>query len=532
MIDMSLVTLEQNVPLSASLLWKYQREYFTKKGINAWANGEVPFYVTSNVLIAYCYAQFALRFIQDNLKNNTINPEKPIYFTELGSGSGKISFLFLQKLTEFLKTYHLDHLKICYVITDFTENNLAFWESHPNFKEYLAQGILDFAIFQIGTKNDLHLVHHNITLGENSCENPIIAIGNYIFDTVEHDSFRIQNNTLEEGVVTTKTPEDNIQGDGIGSLDRLMTDFYYRKIELPYYNNSAMDDILQYYATTIQNGSFLAPIGAVKCIDNLRRLCNNRLLLISGDKGYSSLESLKNLGTPHIAFHGSFSMMVNFDFIGRYFVNIGGDALVAEDHDGMKISMFCLGQKFSDLIETSWANEQFNTHLSTKEFLEIKNFLIRDIFDLTLEQIIALLKFSYWDSDIFYSVSPQLIRLVGQASPELLTILRQGLKEIERVYYYIRNVKNIPLELAHVYMQMRDYDDAIYHYQKTIEWFSESSSIYFDMALCHYFNNNSVKALEYFQKVLALNPDNEEAKVWAGRISAELNPSTSEDTTK
>lgn len=525
---MSLVTLEQNVCLSQSLLWKYQRDYFTKKGINAWANGEVPFYVTSNVLIAYCYAQFALRFIQDSLRNKTINPEKPIYFTELGSGSGKISYLFLQKLTEFLKTYHLDHLKICYVITDFTDSNVAFWQSQPNFKDFLAQGILDFAIFQIGTKHDLHLIHHNIVLGENSSENPIIAIGNYIFDTVEHDSFRIEDGVLEEGVVTTKTPEDNVTETGVGTLDRLMTDFYYRKVEMPYYNNPAMDNVLTEYLQLVQNGSFLVPTGAVQCITNLRRLCNDKLLLISADKGYSSVESLKNLGTPHIAFHGSFSMMVNFDFIGRYFKHIGGDALVAEDHDGMKTSLFCLGQKFCDLPETSWANEQFNTHLSTKEFLELKNFLIRDIFELTLEQIIALLRFSYWDSDIFYSVAPQLIRLVGQASPELLTLVRQGLKEVWRVYYYIRNIKNIPLELAHVYMQMRDYDDAIFFYQKTVDWFGETSAIYFDMALCHYFNNNSPAALECFQKSLAVNPENEEAKNWAARIAEELNKTNSE----
>ena len=37
--------------------------------------------------------------------------------------------------------------KICYVMTDFTESNFAWWSGHPQLKPYFDSGQLDSAIF-------------------------------------------------------------------------------------------------------------------------------------------------------------------------------------------------------------------------------------------------------------------------------------------------------------------------------------------------------------------------------------------------
>lgn len=522
-----ITTLEQNARFSESLLWQYQRDYFARKGVVAWETVEVPYYVTSNVLIAYSFAQITLRYLQDGLANGFIDPAHPVYLFELGTGSGKFSFLFMKHFFELLKHFHLDHLKFCYVMTDFTESNMLFWQQQPRFKEFLAKGWLDFAIYRIGEKQDIKLVNQNITLGDGSLKNPFIAVGNYIFDTVPHDLFRITAGKLEEGLITTKTPADNVAGDSVHSLDRLQTDFSFAEINTPYYHREELDNILTDYLHQMAESTFLVPTGGIASIDNLRRLSNDRLLFITSDKGYSSTASLKQLGTPHIAFHGSFSMMVNFDFVGRYFKNLGGDCLLAEDHEGMKTSVFCLGQKFSDLPNTSWANYIFTTHISTKEFLEIKNFLINDTSLLDLDHILSLLKFSYWDPDIFYSISTRLASIVNQATPGYLDTLKPGLKAIEDNFYFIRSYKNVPFELGHVYHVIGDLDEALRLYQTSLDFFGKESPVFFNSGLCYYYKHDLKKALEYFQKAYATNPDNKSAKEWIGHVEKELTASAS-----
>jgi len=519
MSNNNLVTLEQDVSFSQSLLWKYQKDYFAQKGINAWANSSVPFYVTSNMVIAYSYAQMALRFIQDNLANGTIDPKQPIYLFELATGSGKLSYLFLHLFKQFLQQLRLDYLDFHYVMTDFTTNNLQYWQSHECLKPFAASGMLDFAIFDIGTMQNITLINSKVVLDTNSCKNPIIVIANYTFDTVNHDLFRIAGGNLEAGYITTKTTQDNIIPDGIQDLERLQTDFTFQPIKLPFYQDNNLNAILDYYHKNLNDTTFLVPLGAIAAVDNLARIANNRLLLLSCDKGFTSIDALKNLSKPHIAFHGSFSMMVNFDFLGRYMEQLGGDTALAEDYEGTKVSVFCLGFKFNQLPNTTWAIDQFNTHFATNEFLLIKNFLIRDTSKLDMEHILALLKFSYWDTDIFFSVASRIAEIITKSSPGQIKAMHLGLKTLDDHFYFVRNYKNIPFEIGHIYQVLNDLEAAIKFYQKAIDLYGEESSTYFNMGLCRYHKHDVSIALECFEKAYALNSNNASAKEWIDHIN-------------
>lgn len=55
--------------------------------------------------------------------------------------------------------------------------------------------------------------------------------------------------------------------------------------------------------------------------------CRLRAVVISGDKGNNNPEQFRGLMDPHIAVHGSFSVMVNYHAIGAYFTSRGGFAL-------------------------------------------------------------------------------------------------------------------------------------------------------------------------------------------------------------
>lgn len=52
------------------------------------------------------------------------------------------------------------------------------------------------------------------------------------------------------------------------------------------------------------------------------------VLCCLGDKAYNHETELKGLRDPHIAVHGSFSLMVNFDAVRHYFESKGGTLLL------------------------------------------------------------------------------------------------------------------------------------------------------------------------------------------------------------
>src|SRR5436309_14545098 len=86
--------LEEPRPLSQSLLWKIQRNFFKQQGAAAWGEHIVPFYITTNPFIANAYAQVVLGFLRDchaatsvgtTDSFGTLDPGQPIYIVELGS---------------------------------------------------------------------------------------------------------------------------------------------------------------------------------------------------------------------------------------------------------------------------------------------------------------------------------------------------------------------------------------------------------------------------------------------------------------
>lgn len=58
-----------------------------------------------------------------------------------------------------IKRVFLALLQIVYVMTDFTHNNFNFWEDHPSLKPFLANGMLDSAIFDAVNDSEIKLAH-------------------------------------------------------------------------------------------------------------------------------------------------------------------------------------------------------------------------------------------------------------------------------------------------------------------------------------------------------------------------------------
>ncbi len=141
--------VEESKPLSRSLLWQLQRRFFEQHGIDAWRQAIVPHYVTSNPFIADAYARVLFGFLRDWQAGSPtpLDPSRPVYLIELGAGSGRFAFHFLQSFLRAYRHSSLGRQRVTYVMTDFAARTLDFWQTHPSLQPLVAQGLLDFAHF-------------------------------------------------------------------------------------------------------------------------------------------------------------------------------------------------------------------------------------------------------------------------------------------------------------------------------------------------------------------------------------------------
>lgn len=49
--------VEEARRLSESFIWRLPQAFYAAEGVNAWASGTVPWFVTSNTLVARAYAR-------------------------------------------------------------------------------------------------------------------------------------------------------------------------------------------------------------------------------------------------------------------------------------------------------------------------------------------------------------------------------------------------------------------------------------------------------------------------------------------
>ena len=372
--------LESNQRLSQSLLWKHQRNFFSEQGIEAWNTGKVPHYATSNPFIANAYGKVVFGFLRDcNLNTQTpLDITQPVYIVELGSGSGRFAYHFLKQFFDIYRQSTLETIPVKYIMTDFAQENLDFWQSHPSLHPFVNQGLLDFAHFDVEKDSTLKLVHADETLDSSNLKNPLIVIANYFFDSIPHDLFHIDNGELYETLITLTTPTSHPESKETTELDEIQISYTDSAITADtYYDDPALNLVLKDYRNSLKSTYLLFPIVALTCLSKLRQLSGDRLLFLSGDKGYSNADSLEGRGIPNLTkHHGCFSLSVNHHAIAQYTQNQGGQALTPNHlHRSLDMSAFLWGQPIDGYIETYQTYETAINQASPDDFFALKKAL-------------------------------------------------------------------------------------------------------------------------------------------------------------
>ncbi|KAI9992469.1 hypothetical protein PInf_017882 [Phytophthora infestans] len=552
--------LEDFTPFARCHLWKLMMSFYDRQGVESWAQGIVPHFITSNTFIAKRYSNVLSAYFRDALKPESmspVDPSQPFYIVELGAGSGKFSFYFLKALAQMESVLDFPLSNIRYVMTDFTEQNFNFWKTHPALAPFVKRGIVDFAIFDATTDTELRLYSSGQVIRPNDLSNPLCLIANYLFDTLYHDLFQVDGGVLKEGLVSvgSKRAEESDPLDP-EIIKRLNNIFKYEQIDEAYYGESRphCNYILrwyhEYFDPASSGATVLVPIGALSAIERLAALSKNGLVALSGDKGNNNPDHFRGVSDPHIAVHGSFSVMVNYHAIGVYFASRGGFALHSpQEEASLKVSAFVLpanaaGESealsstmaglYGDGLDEACDKRSLKfPYLKTAFRDEIVSFGPNDFFVMqkstkedakapSLKAVLALMKLSGWDPDVFYKFRDVLLDQSPTAAPKLKQDVVYGIPMVWKNYYALDKEKDVAFEIGRLFYGLHEYDSALAYYTLSAQEMGKHHVTSHNMGLCHYSKKQLELAATCFEEAYSLNHSYQKAATWLQRVRKEL----------
>lgn len=493
--------LERDVPLSQSLIWRLQREFYIQRGLKAWTEDLVPNFITNNPFFAEIYARIVFNFLGD-CAGPEVSPASPLRLLELGAGVGKFSCLFLRHLTALLRANSIAPETVRYCMTDCSESTIQAWRTNSYLAEFLESGVLEFELLQAGEEIKSRFLNR---------KGPLVLIANYVFDSLPQDAFVIQEVKILEALVTTTAPPQS------SLLSHLQLSFKNVVVPLHRYSDQTWNEILERYRGRLSAATVFFPSIALKMLQELGVFTDGRMLVLAADKGYAHEEALSlSQGPPALEFHAPncFSMMVNFDALGKYFTSMGGEALLPDKHySGLSICGFLQGRAADRFPATKRAYREAQEAFGPDDLFTLLAWLNAHMEEMTVPQILATLRLTRWDSTA-------LVRLFPVLAPQLRTVKaeRQDLRSaVMRTWanrYPVSPGDNaLAFHCGVILLELRFFADAASMFKASQQMLGPSAATSYNLGLCSLGLGRSEEALAFMVEACELDPRFEPARV-------------------
>lgn len=498
--------LEDNKRLSESVIWQVQRDYFQSAGVDAWRQGTVPHYITSNPTMARTYAEIVFGFFRDRaeLANDA---SQPIYLLELGAGSGRFSYHFLKILAELCGQAAFQVPAHCYIISDFSSKNIVFSRQHTRLQPFIEQGLLDFAVFDAEKDTALRLQVSGDSFQPGSLSQPLVIFANYFFDSVPQDLFYLDGGKLSETRIGISKPVEPDQNSGEQTLNGMQVSYQEQPADLPYYHEASLDTLLAEYRQTL-TGRLMFPNVGLRCLQRLRALSQEGILLLSADKGYHREEDLLNR-SPGITPHGSFNVFlsVNYHAFRRYCEQQHGLALFpSHHHQSIDVACLLMLPECERYSETCLAHARLVTDFGPDDYFSLKKHFENTIASMSIGHILAYLRLSGYDARLMNQFMPQIRKVLPDSSPTERSDLLDMIHKVWSFYYPIGEDHDLAFDLGTLLYELDAYTEALVFFQYSLEAYGDSPATLYNMAMCHTQLNKKKKGITYLNKVLKIDP--------------------------
>src|SRR5712691_184237 len=510
------VGLERDVPISRSLIWRRQREFYAQRGLKAWTEDMVPNFITNNPFIAEIYARIAFSFLGDCTAPE-VSPANPLRILELGAGVGKFSFLFLRHLTALFRAKGIAPETVRYCMTDCSESLVQAWRANSYLKEFVECGVLEFELLQAGEEINSSFLSRN---------GPLVVIANYVFDSLPQDAFLVQEGKISEALVTTRSPVRSDGDNAPETLSRLQ--FSYRNVEVPpnRYPDESWNRILDLYRSRLPAATVLFPSGALKTLQALSNFSDGRMLVLAADKGFAHEDDLLlSQGPPALEFHAPncFSQMVNLDAFCKYFQAIGGEALLPDKHlASLSICAFLQGRRGDQFAATTAAYQELQAGFGPDDLFTLLAWLNAHMEEMTMPQILAALRLSRWDPVALLRLFPVLARQLRTVCAER-NDLRNAVMRTWANHYPVNPSENaIAFDCGVILLELRFFDEALAMFKTSQQIFGPSAATSYNLGLCSMGLGRPSEALPFMVEACNLDPQFEPAKLARQKLETEM----------
>lgn len=516
--DYPRILLDQSKPLSECSIWDMLHDLYATAPANLlWE--AVPSHITSNPSIAGHYANLIVSFLMDC--RSALNSAKPIYIIELGCGSGCFSYYLLKELERKSEYFpEMRDLPLRYVMTDFTDSNLNYCRDHGNFAQYREQGRLSFARFEPDQQLEI-TTYGGTRINQDTVENPIILVANYVFDSLRHDAFRIENGKLKEVRHSFYRKQD---GKPV-NFDQIEKTEDYVDIVSDYYEDKVFNSILDFYCRRFRNASILFPLGALTCLRNFKYLSHGNLLLLSSDRGYTDETAMEGLWQQQFDSELTFfSYQVNYHAIRKYFEHFGGKTFATSGHTPLIHTQFSclLADKtiplelsqfaFNELVARS---NPINNVYNCYEFLAD---LPRTTVAEKAKAYMGIVSLSNYDPVVFCACAEKLSQLVADMHVHLRQDLAAMLDLVEDNFFKVRKGHNSLYWIGRLRYALGDSPGAIAALNRSCREFEETGNALYYLGLCHETLGEHAAALRCMERSLELAPDSTVIAEAVGRL--------------
>ena len=527
------VIIEGATPLSQSMLWDVQRTFYEAKGMDAWVVDGVPHYVTTNPSIARSYAQTVFGFFRDvwstpKQSKQSTAAAAPVV-VELGAGSGQFAFHFLRAMEALLQGSPYADRSFTYVMTDFAQANVDAWCAHPSLARFVSDGRLDFAVFDASECGPITLLNGGQTLGTPGDEGrPVVLIANYVFDSLPQDLLRVSEEGLVEHrvEVTAAQPEPDLGAPG--ALERLSMAWPVAPFDSDRYaDEPVLAGVLAWYSDRLYNASFLLPVAALRCLEHFRTLSSGAFLAIVGDRGYDRLSDLVENQGPQLGLHGGcFSLPMNFHAVGVWAGAHDGVAMTTRrGHSSLNVNAFAFGVGKRPLLETQAAFTAAIGESGPDDFYAMQQVAARFFGDMSLPEVLAVIRWSAYDPVVFSAALPALIVLVEGAPEHEFHDVRSVLANVWASHFPVQGGPDLAFSIATVLYGMGRYLDALEFLHHSLDLVGPDPATYFNIGMAHHHLGQNEPALEMVRRSIELSPDFQQARSMEAMIAAELAPS-------
>ncbi len=515
-IETTRYPLEENQVFSRSLLWDLQKRYFASKGADAWNDEGVPDYITTNRMIANAYAELVFAFWLDE---HRLNPEQeatqPLYLLELGAGPGRFAFHFLGALLRLCAKTGVQPQSFRYVLTDQAESNLEFWRNHPCFQPYFSGGLLDIATLDMSSPTDLHLQVSGETIMRGSLDQPLVVIANYVFDSIPQELLYFNGGVCRKGLISLSLGQPfGPELDVAQILPGLKYHYSHDASPMAPYEEPWLQDLIVAYQKELNDTHLLFPAVGLRCLQWLRELSRKGLMLVSADKGEHRLEELRGDGPPELVLEDNcFALDVNFHAIKAYCGSSGGLALVPQDfQDDLQISCQLMMERPERYIETRRAYQRHVQDFSPVDFFHIIFHAEQTLGKMSVEELLAYLRLSCYDSVQLERCLPRWIELAPQLDRDQRAALKEAIDQVWSGYFPMDDGLDMADQIARLLYAMGDYERALIYFNQSIACFGPNVGTLFNIASCHTMLGQYRLAEPILLKILEQEPSHEGSK--------------------